>query len=150
MACGVIGSFIQPSARRAASSFTMITKGKSNQSALSTDVGILCVLCYLSSAILLLTPCFMEEESPYAFSIVLGSFLIYEFMVGLYMPCEGVIRSIFMPNESICSLMTMLRVIVNLAVAVGVISTNFVSFPTAFSALSLMMFTATCLQLSLI
>merc|ERR1712045_413177 len=75
MACGVIGRFIQPSTRRAVSSFTM-TKKKSNQVALSTDVGILCALCYLFSAILLLTPCFMEEESPYAFSIVLGSFLI--------------------------------------------------------------------------
>jgi hypothetical protein len=48
-------------------------------------------------------------------------------MIGLYMPCEGVIRTIYMPNDSICSLMTMLRVIINVIVAAGVFSTNFVS-----------------------
>lgn len=64
------------------------------------------------------------------------------------MPCEGVIRSIFMPKESTCSVMTMLRVVVNVAVALGVISTNYVSFTSAFATLSVMMVVAAGLQLS--
>jgi len=161
MACGVMGSLVEPSARKLLSRLRKPLKEENertnifdskgnNEKRDGTDVGLLCAFCYFSSSILLLTPCLVDNESPYFFSICLGAFLIYEFMVGLYMPCEGVIRSIFMPNESICSLMTMLRVIVNLTVAVGVISTNFVSLTSAFSALSVMMLAATCLQLSLI
>merc|ERR1712157_708452 len=116
----------------------------------ATEVGVLCAVCYLLSALLLLTPCLGSDDSPYSFTICLTAFMLYEFLVGLYMPCEGVLRSIFMPNKSTCSLMTMLRVIVNVSVALGVISTNFVSFPCVFSCLCVMMLTATCLQLSLI
>jgi len=46
--------------------------------------------------------------------------------------------------------MTMLRVIVNICVALGVISTNYVCFTKAFSALSVLMIIAAILQLSLI
>jgi len=99
---------------------------------------------------LLLIPCLLDKESPYAFSVSLAAFLCYEMLVGVYMPCEGMIRSIFMPNESICSLMTMLRVIVNVAVALGVMSTNYISFTSAFGTLSIMMVVASCLQLSII
>jgi len=151
MACGVVGSVIEPSVRNVVSlCWKKSREGNEKDTDHAAEVGILCAICYLCSAVLLLTPCLVEKESSYAFSITLGSFLTYEFIVGLYMPCEGVIRSIFMPNESICSLMTMLRVIVNVAVAVGVISTNFISFHTAFIALSVMMSTAACLQISLL
>merc|ERR1712161_23531 len=97
-----------------------------------------------------MVPYMMNKDSPYSFSICLCAFLSYELLVGVYMPCEGMIRSIFMPNESICSLMTMLRVIVNVAVALGVISTNYVSFTSAFGTLSVMMVVAACLQISII
>ena len=80
----------------------------------------------------------------------LGAFLLYEFMVGLYMPCEGVIRSIYMPTSSVCSVMTMLRVIVNIAVAVGVISTNYVTFRMAFAAVSSLMLISSAVQLSMV
>jgi len=151
MASGVVGGVIAPFARKMITPVKRLTndgnvKGDNN----AAEVGILCALCYFLSAILLLAPCLLDKESPFAFSISLAAFLCYEMLVGVYMPCEGMIRSIFMPNESICSLMTMLRVIVNVAVAVGVISTNYVSFTNAFGALSVMMVTAACLQLSII
>jgi len=151
MACGVVGGVVEPLMRKLVSSAAADFKRrniKDNGSA--TEVGLLCAACYLLSAILLFTPCLVEKDSSYSFSICLGAFMLYEFLVGLYMPCEGVLRSIFMPNKSTCSLMTMLRVIVNVSVALGVISTNYISFTSAFSALSIMMVTAACLQLSLI
>ena len=89
-------------------------------------VELLAAFCFLISAGLLSTPVLVDENNPYAFTLSLVSFLIYELVVGLYMPCEGVLRSIYMPNDSICSLMTMLRVIVNVAVALGVISSNYI------------------------
>jgi len=151
MACGVIGGVIEPFVRRIAAPIKLLIKAdceKSNNSGI--EVSIVCALCYLLSAVLLLTPCLLNKESPYAFSVSLAAFLCYEILVGVYMPCEGMIRSIFMPNESICSLMTMLRVIVNVAVALGVISTNYISFTSAFGTLSIMMVVAACLQISII
>lgn len=113
-------------------------------------VELLASFCFLVSAALLSTPILMDESNPYAFSLSLLSFLIYELIVGLYMPCEGVLRSIYMPNDSICSLMTMLRVIVNVAVALGVISSNYIPFATAFGCCSFALVVATLLQLSLV
>lgn len=113
-------------------------------------VELLAAFCFLISAGLLSTPVLVDENNPYAFTLSLVSFLIYELVVGLYMPCEGVLRSIYMPNDSICSLMTMLRVIVNVAVALGVISSNYIPFATAFGWCSFALIIAACIQLSLV
>lgn len=124
MACGVAGGFAEPTVRKLVTwccrSFN-VKKGEDTSDSADKTItaNLLCSMCYFTSAILLCAPRLMDLESPYSFSIVLGTFLVYELMVGMYMPCEGVIRSIYMPNESICSLMTMLRVIVNVAVALG-------------------------------
>lgn len=88
-------------------------------------VELLAALCFSICAGLLSIPFFVDDSNPYSFTMSLISFLIYEWTVGLYMLCEGVLKTIYMPNESICSLMTMLRVITNVAVALGVISTNY-------------------------
>ena len=151
MACGVIGGVIEPAMRNSAVYVAERLKGpRSGGNKSAAEVGFLCAACYFLSAILLFTPCLVEKDSPYSFSICLLAFMLYEVLVGVYMPCEGVLRSIFMPNKSTCSIMTMLRVIVNAFVALGVISTNYLSFTTAFSALSVMMISAACLQLSLL
>jgi len=152
MSCGVIGSLVEPSVRKIASLFgCWVRKTKDREEkGHAFDVCLLSALCYFSCAILLCIPCLVEKENSFAFSICLGSFLLYELMVGLYKPCEGMIRSIYMPNESICSLMTMLRVIMNLITAVAVLSTNYISLTSGFIVLVLMMFTSACLQLSLI
>jgi hypothetical protein len=165
MACGVLGGFGESRFRRMIGKLTcthtdeyvareldsgMDEKEKTVGDTKSSSVDFTCTTCYLVAAMLFLIPVSVDKQSPYSFSICLGAFLCYELMVGLYMPCEGVIRSIYMPNESICSMMTMLRVIVNVAVALGVVSTNFVPFTSAFLALSVMLMVAATLQLSLV
>lgn len=155
MAFGVIGGVLEPFARRTVNSF--LSPGlqqncseKRNGELNPMSVHCLCSCCYLFSSMLLLTPCLISHDNQYAFSICYAAFLMYELMIGVYMPCEGVVRSIYMPNDSICSLMTMLRVIVNVAVACGVISTNFMSVTYAYGVLSIMMVTASILQMSLV
>ena len=158
MMCGVMGGFLEPVVRKLVARHAGVTnnpvskeqEGAEENEINPTAVSCLCALCYMASALLLLAPCQVEQESTYAFSICLIAFLLYELMVGLYMPCEGVLRSIYMPNSSMCSIMTMLRVVVNVAVALGVISTNYVSVNGAFYALSAMMATAALLQMTLI
>ena len=46
---------------------------------------------YMVSALLVLVPPFLSTSSPESFPIALAAFLMYEFLVGLNMPCEGVI-----------------------------------------------------------
>ena len=149
MACGVMGGVLEPRLRKYMAWLT--GKGDTKEHGKAEGVEFLTALCYFTSAGLLFVPFVLDRfNHPHAFSISLIAFLIYEFLVGVYMPCEGVLRSLYMPNESICSLMTMLRVIVNIAVALGVISTNYVSFTTAFASISGMLAVAGCLQLSLV
>ena len=113
-------------------------------------VELLATACYLVCAGLLLVPKFMPNTGAFSFSLSLISFLVYEFMVGIYMPCEGVIRSLYIPPDSRCSLMMFPRIIVNIAVSIGVISTNFVSLSSALCAVSCLMITSAVLQLSLV
>lgn len=156
MACGVVGGVVQPYVHKnvTISAWTSheveknINQRAGDENAMQT--GILCSLCYILTAMLFLIPCIVDPHSTYAFSISLIAFFLYELLVGIYLPCQGVIRSIFMPKESTCSVMTMLRVIVNVAVALGVISTNYVSFTSTFVALSVMMVVAAILQLSIV
>ena len=95
----------------------------------SYETELIAAMCYASCSFLLMVPImFDQKETPsHAFAWTLVAFIIYEVLVGIYLPCEGVLRTMYMPNHSICSLMTILRVIVNLAVAFGASLTNFVS-----------------------
>lgn len=90
------------------------------------------------------------SDSPNAFSLTFIAFLEYEIIVGRYLPFDGVTRTMYIPNESVCSVHTMLRVIVNIAVAVRVISTNYMTFPSAFTAYSCSLVISCGLSLSLV
>jgi MFS family permease len=135
MAAGVLGGLAAPSIRRLASYFlsplakngfeTIIVEGEENVRPMAVEM--LSSLCYATSALLLFVPCIVPGDGAHSFSICLFSFLIYEFMVGLYLPCEGVIRSIYFPAEGRASIMTLPRIIVNCAVSLGVVSTTVIT-----------------------
>ena len=162
MACGVAGGLSEPYVRQVATYLvrdhdrraglrrrdTIIIDGEGEVKPAAVE--FLATGVYLACAGLLMVPYVLPADGEYSFSLSLLSFLVYEFMVGLYMPCEGVIRSIYMPTSSVCSVMTMLRVIVNIAVALGVISTNYVPFTTAFAAISTLMVISAGIQLSMV
>lgn len=107
------------------------------------------VACIFFMCSFLLAIPMIAKDSSSAYSICLTGFLIYEFMVGLYLPLDGLIRSVYIPTESICSIHTMLRVLVNIAVAIGVMSTNYIEFTSAFAGCSIAMVLAGGLMLSL-
>jgi uncharacterized protein (DUF697 family) len=87
----------------------------------------LAALCYIACAALLIVPRVLSANDELSFSTALGSFLLYEFLVGLYSPCEGVIWSLYIPSKTRGSMMTLPSIIVNVAVAIGVASTNVAS-----------------------
>lgn len=80
--------------------------------------------CYFFSALLLCVPCLVDETGSASFLIALASFLVYEFLVGVIMPIEGVIRSLYLPSDARATMMTLPRIIVNLTVSLGVILTK--------------------------
>ena len=135
MAAGVIGGSIAPSVRKAVTlllsplakscSETVTIEGEGEVRPMAVE--FLAAFCYLICSCLLLTPCLVSSDGMFSFSALLVAFLVYEFMIGIYMPCEGVIRSLYIPSDARCSMMTFPRIIVNVAVSLGVISTRFVS-----------------------
>lgn len=157
MACGVLGGLVSALVRKGVTALlSPLTKGTPEAIEVEGEVirpmavEFLAATSYLVCAGLLLVPSALPSNGVYAFSMALLAFMVYEFMVGIYMPCEGVIRSIYIPSDSRCSLMTFPRIIVNIAVSIGVISTEFVSLSSAFCAVSSLMIISAMLQLSLI
>ena len=132
MAAGVAGGLLSPLLRKATTSLLSPLAKKAKLEEITIDgeevrpmaVEFLASGCYFLSALLLCVPCIVSPTVSSAFSISLAAFLSYEFLVGIMMPCEGVIRSIYLPSDARASMMTLPRIIVNLAVALGVIITR--------------------------
>jgi len=157
MACGVLGGLVSPFVRHGITALiSPLTAGTleivevEGEAIRPMAVEFLAATCYLMCAVLLLVPTILPDESAITFPASLLAFMVYEFIVGIYMPCEGVIRSIYIPSDARCSLMTFPRIIVNIAVSIGVISTNFVSLTSALGAVSFLMLVSAVLQLSLV
>lgn len=137
MAAGVLGGLTAPFVRRLATNLlspltgpdyvTVEVEDEGEEKIRPMAVEVLSATCYILSALLLLAPCLLPGEGTHSFSICLSAFLVYEFMVGLYLPCEGVIRSIYFPAEGRASIMTLPRIIVNCSVALGVVLTTFIT-----------------------
>ena len=131
MAAGVLGGLAAPFVRRFASRLLsplphdQVGEGQNGQ-ARPMAVEALSAICYLISSVLLLAPCILPLDGPLSFTICLAAFLAYEFIVGLYLPFEGMMRSNYFPAEGRASIMTLPRLIVNCAVALGVFATTFI------------------------
>jgi hypothetical protein len=137
MAAGVTGGLCAPYFRQAVSILFSSPNNKNGPSSLQTIhveaeginvrpmiLEFLVGINYIIAAILLLIPCILPATSPESFSIALASFLTYEFLVGVTMPNEGVIRSIYLPSDGRATMMMVPRMVVNLAVSLGVMLTK--------------------------
>lgn len=107
----------------------LVNQEQKDDPTMSFTVEMLSSLCFLVCSALLLVPHTVSftEPSQFTFTLSVIGFIAYEYVVGIYLPCEGIMRSVYMPSHSICSVMTVLRVVVNLSVALGVASTNYIS-----------------------
>ena len=152
MAAGVCGGFLAPICRRFLES--RMTQAKAadwpEHGSRPLSVELLVCVAYLVSGIMLAVPFMLPSGTRYSFELSLLAFLVFELMIGLFLPCEGVIRSIYFPSNARASIMTLPRIIVNAAVSVGVVSTNFIDLNVAFAAVSGLMIVAAALQASLL
>jgi MFS transporter, MFS domain-containing protein family, molybdate-anion transporter len=189
MAAGVFGGVLAPLIRRAVScvlspiadseddSLEIVEVDGEEVEVRPMAVEFLAAFCYMVSALLLLVPFVFTGEAGDSFAVCLAAFLAFELLIGVFLPCEGVIRSLYFPATARASVMSLPRIIVNGAVSVGVASTNFIryvgivesscivvslpqaislvlvslnSLETAFAAVATMMLISAFLQLSLI
>lgn len=138
MGAGVLGGCVAPQLRQFVSKMlspivdrdvpvaTIEVEGEGIVAVRPMAVEVLSACCYLLSALTLFVPYFCPSDSPLSFSFALAALLLFEFMIGIFLPCEGVIRSLYFPVNARASVMTLPRITVNLAVAIGVVSTNYV------------------------
>ena len=168
MLCSVAGSLFVPVARRKMAKLLKQTHIQCNdgidgdskndaeqrqvdqESIDPVPVNILCSLLYFTSALLFAIPSLLNKESIYSYPICLASFLTFQFTSGAYEPLEGIIRSTYIPRKHMCSIVNMLRVVTNLAVALGVFSTIHFSLTVSLRFLSIVMASASFLQLTLL
>jgi len=140
MAAGVAGGLCEPYVRQAVallfsqeredledlSSFQTVHIEAEGTNVRPMALEFLVGMNYIFSAVLMLIPCMLPTSSPESFSIALAAFLTYEFLVGVTMPCEGVIRSLYLPSEGRATMMTVPRMVVNLVVSLGVLLTKYI------------------------
>lgn len=139
MAAGVLGGLCAPTVRHRVSQMLSPPDECDDDLAVTTvevdgeelqvrpmAVEFLAAFCYLASAVLLLVPCAFTPEFHTSFAVCVYAFLAFELLIGIFLPCEGVIRSLYFPASARASVMSLPRIIVNGAVAAGVVSTNFV------------------------
>lgn len=159
MAAGVIGGLCSPAIRKFVSFIlsplnpsgvpeVVAVDGEGEVRPMAVEFQAAC--CYVLCSFLLFVPVVLDIEASSSFGTALIAFLLYEILVGVYFPCEGVVRSLYMPPGTRGSMMTIPRIIVNIAVALGVVSTEMISRQTAMGIISLLMMISGCLQLSLI
>ena len=159
MAAGVLGGLCSSGVRKFVTLIlSPLTKGQVPQTVSvddkepvrAMDIEFQGALCYFFCALLLVAPSLMPATGEYTFSIALFSFIAYEVSVGIYSPCEGVMRSIYIPPESRGSIMTVPSIIVNVAVAMAVVSTEVISRQRSLLFIVVIMTTCGALQLSLV
>jgi MFS transporter, MFS domain-containing protein family, molybdate-anion transporter len=139
MGAGVAGGLVAPRLRKVMTALlspivdenlrvaTVEIEGEGNVSIRPMAVEFLASSCYFFSALSLFVPWMCSENHAMSFTHALMALLFFEFMIGIFMPCEGVIRSLYFPTNARASIMTLPRIVVNAAVAVGVLSTNFIT-----------------------
>jgi MFS transporter, MFS domain-containing protein family, molybdate-anion transporter len=138
MGAGVLGGLVAPRIRTFVSTIlspivdedapiaTVEIEGEGNVPIRPMAVEFLASFCYFISALLLFVPSLCQDGNEFSFTNALVALLLYEFLIGIFMPCEGVIRSLYFPTSARASIMTLPRIFVNIAVAIGVVSTNFI------------------------
>jgi hypothetical protein len=140
MAAGVVGGLVAPYCRTfmtkmlspivdsSAPVATVEIEGEGNVTIRPMAVEFLAASCYFCSALLLFVPSVCVDDNELSFTRTLVALIVYEFLIGIFMPCEGVIRSLYFPATGRASIMTLPRIIVNIAVAIGVLSTSVIRY----------------------
>ena len=138
MAAGVLGGLLSPLLRKAYTRFTTMMSAKSGtESSITMKIDSegeqqqhtkavlgLTTAGYMICAMLLLVPYTLDPNNETSFIIALVDFILFEVVIGILLPYEGVIRSLYLPCNARATIMSLPRMIVNIVVSLGVLLTN--------------------------
>jgi len=105
---------------------------------------------YFIAAVSMATPAVCMALSKNVFGIVLGSFLLCELCVGLFMPAAGTLRSKYVPDALQGSILNIFRLPLNAFVVAGTYATDVMDPPKVFALVGMWFFCAGVLQFTLV
>jgi MFS transporter, MFS domain-containing protein family, molybdate-anion transporter len=107
-------------------------------------------IVYLLAALSMFIPVLCVRPSPKCQDMILASFLVVEFCVGLFMPVAGTLRSKYVPDEMQGAILNIFRLPLNAIVVSGTFATDNLPAQLVFKLISGCFFLAALLQATMI
>ena len=140
-----IGGFLYPMFQAAVAKF-LVRKESSSELCAS----IVYLMASMSMAIPVACVSTMSTPAPYCQELILGSFLIVELCVGLFMPVAGTLRSKYVPDSLQGAILNIFRLPLNAIVVSGTYATDHLEPSLVFKLVSGCFFLASIIQATLI
>jgi MFS transporter, MFS domain-containing protein family, molybdate-anion transporter len=110
-------------------------------------------LVYLMASLSMILPAMClsaSRENPYYFAVIVASFMIVEFCVGLFMPIAGTLRSKYVPDALQGGILNIFRLPLNTIVVSGTYATDVFAPADVFKLVSASFFLAAMLQATMV
>jgi MFS transporter, MFS domain-containing protein family, molybdate-anion transporter len=140
-----IGGFLYPLLQAFVTKF-LVKKESSSELCAS----IVYLLASLSMAIPVACVSTVSSPVPYCQEMILGSFLIVELCVGLFMPVAGTLRSKYVPDSLQGAILNIFRLPLNAIVVSGTYATDHLEASLVFKLVSGCFFFASIIQATMI
>lgn len=140
-----IGGMLYPALQSGVSKY-LVAKESSSELCAS----LIYLLASASMAIPVMCVSVVSTPSPYCQEMILGSFIVVEFCVGLFMPVAGTLRSKYVPDSLQGAILNIFRLPLNAIVVSGTYATDHLEASLVFKLVSGCFFTAALLQATMI
>jgi len=140
-----IGGIVYPALQAFVTHF-LVKKESSSELCAS----IIYLLAALSMAVPVKCVATLGGAGPYCQELILGSFLVVEFCVGLFMPVAGTLRSKYVPDSLQGAILNIFRLPLNAIVVSGTYATDHLEASLVFKLVSGCFFAAALLQATMI
>jgi MFS transporter, MFS domain-containing protein family, molybdate-anion transporter len=110
-------------------------------------------LVYLMASLSMVLPAMClsaSRENPHYFAIIVASFMIVEFCVGLFMPIAGTLRSKYVPDALQGGILNIFRLPLNAIVVSGTYATDVFAPEDVFKLVSASFYCAAMLQATMV
>lgn len=91
----------------------------------------------------------VSPSSSHCQKLVIGSFLVVELCVGLFMPVAGTLRSKYVPDALQGAILNIFRLPLNTVVVTGTYATNVLDADVVFKLVSVCFFAASLIQMTM-